>query len=206
MTPKSRTGTRRAGSVGARSRSELRRLAAPGALWFLAAVILAAPACQKHSTVDLEGLPQGTFDRLTEDEVLRFVALGPAMRRLAWESRAQPERVKLTDGVPEVLAKNIDWLRDVPGMDSVLATEGLTWSQYRVLLYRVMVTALAIGAPEVTRDAERRMATFSVGERKNLRKQIAQTRRIVEHVPKDNQDVFTRHQRELSASMPGSGE
>jgi hypothetical protein len=192
--------------VSATSLSALRRLAAPGALWFLAAVILAAPTCRKHSAADVEGVPAGAFDRLTEDDVGRFVAVGPALHNLLLGSRAQPEHVKLTDGVPEFLAKNIDWLRDVPGIDSVLATAGLTWSQYRILLYRVTITALAIGAPEATREAERRMETFSVGVRKNMRKQIAQTKRIVEHVPNGNADVFTRHERELSASLPGSGE
>jgi hypothetical protein len=195
------TDDMRAHSLSATSRFALSSL-----LCLLACLVLTAPGCRKKAAPDLEGLPQGSFDRLTEDNISRVVAVAPAMRKLALNSDARPGNIKMTDGIPEYLSKMVDWLHDVPGSDSVLAAAGLTWPAYRVILYRVYVTALSIGAPRVTRVAEGHMAELNVGERKNLRRQIAQTKRIIEHVPKDNRDIFTRHQRELFASLPGSGE
>lgn len=184
----------------------LRHVAFASFVCLLAGIILVAPGCRKRSTPSVEGLPTGTFDRLTEDDISRIVAVGPAMRKLVWNSGMQPEHVKMTDGVPQYLTKMIDWMHDVPGVDSVLATAGLTWPTYRVILYRVFITAISLGAPEALRNAEGIMGTLSVGERKNLRRQIAQTKRIVEHVPQENKDTFTRHRRELAECVPGSSE
>ena len=194
------------GSMHTPPPAALRYFALSSILCLLAVIVLVEPGCRKRPVPDLEGLPPGTFDRLTEDDASRFIALGPAMRRLGRDSHAGPERVKLTDGVPQFLAKHIEWIHTLPGCDSVLAAAGLTWPEYRILIYRIFIAAISVGAPEVIREAGQNLDAMDPGVRKNMLKQMAQTRRIVERVPKESQGVFSRHARELAGSLPGTDE
>jgi hypothetical protein len=164
-----------------------------------AAVLLAiGTGCRnQESAKTVEGVPGLAFERLTEDDVVRFCQALPSVVAYLEDETPSREPVKPTAGMAAVYTRNVEWVKDVPGVDSMLSANGLDWPFLRAMLWRLQMIAIVVGLEDVETQARSSMLQAPADMRKLMKQRLKEMKTIAEHVPKENVEVFQRHYREI---------
>jgi hypothetical protein len=145
--------------------------------------------------------PKEAYAPLTEDDIMLLLKHWPVLESLSERTGYHGPVISLEDNSAQVHSKMIDSLQAMPGLVETLAGRGVEWSVFRGAMYRTVATVLLIGQASSTPELKQAMRYTRPGERKVLKRRIAESDAIVSHVPSDNRDVFERHHRELMQDL-----
>ncbi len=168
----------------------------------LAAGVLLLLACgSKSAPKSVAGVPGEAFAPLTETDVARFARALPAVVSYVHMRGGPEDNLRLRDSMGAILAKNIEWVARVEGIDSVLAANGTDWKSFRAMLYRVSVCAWVVGSKDEEHQEEMKQLMRAQPTRAvvtQLRRRQRQMKSVVAAVPASNVEMFRRHYQDLN--------
>ncbi len=114
------------------------------ALAFLLVAALGIPAHAGSSPA--AGFPDEAFEELTEEELLRFLAVFPGVQEAMEQAEYEPELDRAMSAADALagIVRGAEGIGDVPGVDSILASASLEWADFRVTMLKLVAVVAAV--------------------------------------------------------------
>jgi hypothetical protein len=142
---------------------------------------------------------------LTEDDIALLVRAAPALSRLAHHSERGRSDVTIRDATVGAITKNIEWVRDVPGINTLWEKLGTDWPTFRGAAYRMWMASCVVAARYMAPGLDSILRYERRGMAKAHREKVNQALSIGRRLPSGNTEIVIRHMRDLAPVWQAMG-
>lgn len=151
---------------------------------------------QAQTTEQIAQMPDEALQKLTEEELTKFVAAIPvasAALKAANYTAVQPSE---DDQVAVALTKMVDGMKDVAGLNDALVGAGTNWDEFRGTMLRVMAASAALSA-DMAGEMAAQFASDTTAEAKEMVKKIDALKAACANVPAENKEMIKARGQDL---------
>lgn len=154
------------------------------------------PATPPTETADMGAMPAVAFEKLTEPEMQKFVAVLPGVAAALKAAGYAPEE-KEGEEVSDALARVVGGMGTVAGVEDALKKGGTSWAEFSPTMHKVMVASAAIGLDMAVAMAEGMADDTEEG--KQMKAELDKAKVFCGKVPKENKDLVIKNMDKLEA-------
>jgi hypothetical protein len=153
-----------------------------------------ADQTKTETTEQIAPMPDEALQKLTEEELAKFVAAIPAASAALKAANYTAVQPSEDDQVAVALSKMVDGMKDVAGLNDALVKAGTSWDEFRGTMLRVMAASAALSA-DMAGEMAAQFAADTTAEAKEMVKKIDALKAACANVPAENKEmVKTRGQ------------